>query len=125
MASPDPLHHGQPLQIARTHDYPGVVVCCVSGEVDAWSSPLLDEELQRAVHDARDLVVDLSKVTFFAVAGLNALERARDAAAPARDVVLADETDAVARVLDVPAMRSTFPRYPTVPAAVAACSRAS
>lgn len=123
--SPDPRRPGQPLRIAWIHDYPGVVVCCVSGEVDAWSSPLLDEELQRAAHGARDLVVDLSEVTFFALAGLNALDRARDAAAPARDVVLADESDAVARVLDVPAMGSTFRRYPTVPAAVAGCSRAS
>lgn len=125
MACPVPLRPEHLIEVASSYDHPGVVVCCVSGEIDGCSSARLDEELQRAARGPRDLVVDLSLVTFFSVAGLSVLEHARDTAAPTRDLVLAGETDAVALVLDVPEMRSTFRRYPTVPAAVAACHRAS
>lgn len=111
------------LQVASTYDYSGVVVCRVSGEIDAYTAPLLDEELQRAARSDRDVVVDLSRVAFFCVAGLRVLDRTRDTAGPRHDVVLAGEAEAVALVLDLVGTDAPFTWCPTVLAAIAACAR--
>ncbi|HET6709467.1 STAS domain-containing protein [Amycolatopsis sp.] len=50
----------------------------VSGEVDLGTARRLDEALQDLVHSGiDDVVIDLSGVTFFSVAGLNSLLRAQ------------------------------------------------
>jgi anti-sigma B factor antagonist len=53
---------------------PGCVVASVTGELDAASNPLLQQSLLRALRRAdRELVLDLSGVTFFGSAGVTAL----------------------------------------------------
>ncbi len=56
------------------HDAPPVVR--VRGEVDLYTAPLMEQQLQQLVADgAREIVVDLAKVTFLDAAGLGALVR--------------------------------------------------
>jgi anti-sigma B factor antagonist len=53
---------------------PGRLVAYVEGELDAASNPLLQQSLLRALRQAdRELVLDLSGVTFFGSAGVTAL----------------------------------------------------
>jgi anti-anti-sigma factor len=48
----------------------------VSGEVDIATAPQLTAAMTEALLDDRDLVVDLSRVTFFGASGINALAQA-------------------------------------------------
>jgi anti-anti-sigma factor len=53
---------------------PGTVVITVSGEVDMSTGPLLKDRLHEQVHrSGPDLVVDLTSVRYFGVAGLTVL----------------------------------------------------
>ncbi len=49
----------------------------VSGSVDAFTATSLVDALGRTAHD-REVVVDLSRVTFFSAAGVHALETAEE-----------------------------------------------
>jgi anti-anti-sigma factor len=88
---------GAPLTIER-EDGPDVIALHVSGEVDVATSSKLEDALERAVLTGRDVVVDLTDVSFFAAAGVRVLTHAaeRDGA---RLAVLASPS--VRRVLDL------------------------
>lgn len=61
---------------------PGSVTLAVVGEVDTFGSPILDAALEVVWgDDPREVVVDLTQVTFLSVSALHALLRARRAAA--------------------------------------------
>ncbi|MFG1646869.1 STAS domain-containing protein [Amycolatopsis sp. NPDC049252] len=69
--------HGQ-CTIHVLQPRPGTVLVRVAGEIDLATARKLDEVLQAHVGPAADeVVVDLGAVTFFSVAGLNSLLRAR------------------------------------------------
>jgi len=79
----------------------GTLLVEVTGEVDLSTARRLDEVLQDRVHgDLGELVIDLAGVTFFSVAGLNSLLRARLLAdsAGARLTVAAGRSRAVRRL---------------------------
>jgi len=52
---------------------PGPLVVAVTGEIDLATAPLLEAALVDAVDRHRTVCCDLSEVTFFSAAGINAL----------------------------------------------------
>jgi anti-anti-sigma factor len=95
--------HGH-LTIHVLHPRPRTVLVRVAGEVDLGTARKLDEVLQSSVGgEVDDVVVDLAAVTFFSVAGLNSLLRARLLAdtAGARLTIDADRSPAVRRLFGV------------------------
>ena len=93
-----------PMTIRVLRTEPHRVTVRVSGEVDLATARRLDEVLQCRIRSLLDeVVIDLSGVTFFSVAGLNSLLRARLLAdnAGARLVVEASRSRAVRRLFDL------------------------
>ncbi|QFU91707.1 STAS domain-containing protein [Amycolatopsis sp. YIM 10] len=72
------------LTITAKRVLPGTVVLAVRGEVDLCSGPLLRDALRAHLrHPSVPLVVDLTGVGFFGVAGLNVMVTAAEAAVAA------------------------------------------
>ncbi|WP_370963646.1 STAS domain-containing protein [Amycolatopsis sp. cg9] len=69
---------GGHMSLHLRHPRSRTVLVEVGGEVDLCTARRLDEVLQARIHDRVDeVVIDLSAVTFFSVAGLNSLLRAQ------------------------------------------------
>ncbi|WP_439380621.1 STAS domain-containing protein [Amycolatopsis lexingtonensis] len=69
---------GRHMSVHLRHPGARTVLVEVSGEVDLSTARRLDEVLQSHIHDqVEEVVIDLSAVTFFSVAGLNSLLRAQ------------------------------------------------
>ena len=63
------------------HDEPdGSVRVRVAGELDAADAPTLQDVLRRLEASGRDVLLDLSRLTFMDLSGLHAIEEAADAA---------------------------------------------
>jgi anti-sigma B factor antagonist len=97
-------------------------VVSVIGEIDVHSGPSLREHLLRALANGeRDLVVDLSGVSFLDSSGLGVLvtahKRTRAAGGSLR---LASCRPAVATIFQITALDRAFSIYPTVEDAVTA-----
>jgi anti-anti-sigma factor len=89
------------LTVARVQHRPGLEGLQPIGEIDLYTTPVLERVLddldRRAVPAA---VIDMSRVNFLAIAGVRALHRATERAALAnRRVVLANSSSLVKRVL--------------------------
>ncbi|MEU7785260.1 STAS domain-containing protein [Amycolatopsis sp. NPDC049159] len=98
---------GGHMSVRVRHPAARTVFVEVSGEVDLGTARKLDEVLQSRVHvPVEEVVIDLSGVTFFSVAGLNSLLRAQ---------LLADATGARLSVEAGPsrAVRRLFTLLPT------------
>jgi anti-sigma B factor antagonist len=63
----------QPFGIRVSPTRAGVVRVCVAGEIDLCTAPLLEEALVRELAAARDLLLDLSEVSFLDSSGLHAI----------------------------------------------------
>ncbi|MEV6322261.1 STAS domain-containing protein [Nocardia sp. NPDC051787] len=71
-------HPAERLQISVTAPSDQVTLCAVAGEVDHYTVEVFRRQLIGSLSTAAPLVVvDLSKVTFFGVAGLRVLIEAR------------------------------------------------
>lgn len=88
---------------------PFTVVCAVSGEVDLMTAPLLTEQLTNGVDGCREIVVDLSAVTFFAAIGVRVLDDVRGPPADRRRLVLVGAAPFVCKVLEI--CNASYPRY--------------
>ncbi|SFQ95968.1 anti-anti-sigma factor [Lentzea waywayandensis] len=95
---------------------PGVVVLAVRGEVDSCTSPLLRDRLLDHVRPTcRQLVVDLTAVTFLAAAGLTVLVAVREAATAAGvRLFLVADTPAVLRPLMITGLDGVFDVCPDI-----------
>ncbi|WP_280403282.1 STAS domain-containing protein [Nocardia brasiliensis] len=72
---PDPLDR---LRVSLTAPSDTVTLCALAGEVDFYTAELFRSRLTDALGNAAStLVIDLSQVTFFGVAGLQVLLEAR------------------------------------------------
>lgn len=84
MSSPGlpPAGDAEPEDLRVTVETRGpVVILAVAGEVDMLTAAQLEQAIRTALADRpRTLVVDLSKVEFFASAGMNVLLSTRDVA---------------------------------------------
>jgi anti-anti-sigma factor len=95
---------------------PGVVVFAVHGEVDSYTSPQLrDRLLDHLRPTCRQLVVDLTEVSFFAAAGLTVLVIVREAATAAGvRLFLVADTPVVLRPLMITGLDDVFDIYPDI-----------
>ncbi|MEH3142699.1 MAG: STAS domain-containing protein [Mycobacterium kyogaense] len=103
----------------------GVVVVCVRGDVDSSSVGALADALDGglssgAAAPARVLIIDLTRVTYFGSAGLNAVlscyERGRDDGVAVR--VVADNPEVI-RPIEVTKLDTVLRPYPSVAEALA------
>lgn len=70
------LRNEDALSVLLTWSWPDALIVAV-GEIDAFTTPVLERRLREAVDsDAARVVVDASAVTFVALAGLDAFHRA-------------------------------------------------
>lgn len=81
---------------------PGSVTLALIGEVDTFGSPILDAALEAVWQDdPRDVVVDLTQVTFLSVSALHVLLGARQTARQrGAELVLTTGSRQIARLLD-------------------------
>jgi anti-sigma B factor antagonist len=81
----------------------GAAVIVISGELDLASSPVLEEELDRAFHSETELVIlDLRQLEFMDSTGLSVLVRAHQAAeATGRRLCLVKGPPQVQRLLSL------------------------
>ncbi len=69
------------MTVRVSRPLPRSVEIGVAGEVDLCTAPRLEDELRRTIGgEVDEVVVDLSRVSFLAVAGIGCLLRAMDAA---------------------------------------------
>lgn len=63
---------------ARIHEIQGLTWLSVTGELDAYTAPLLEQRLLRAEEEcAGNLVINLAELTFMDCRGLTVLEQAK------------------------------------------------
>lgn len=76
----DGLDVGEIIRFDVVDHGPGVRVLHVVGELDTLTAPLLQGRLEQQQAEARNVILDLTDVTFLGSAGLAVLVGARDAA---------------------------------------------
>ena len=88
----------------------GRVIIRLTGEIDLWSVESLEANIERAVKDVADVVIDLSAVDFIDSGGLRLLERASTAAAErdASFAVVAPSSSVARNVLDMTQMSAAL-----------------
>ncbi|WP_146900573.1 STAS domain-containing protein [Cellulomonas aerilata] len=105
---------------ARTTTYGDHVVVHVAGDIDVHTVGLLRDHLGPPVEAGRDLVVDLSRVTFLDSTGLGVLVTARkkaDVRGGRMQLVVAGER--VMKVFRITALTRLFTIHPTLETALA------
>lgn len=112
--------HAHDLTVSLEHLDSGVVVAHVSGEVDLRSVDTLRRSLDTAARDARGLVLDFTRVTFLATAGLTCLIELSEAASRSKlPWALATSARPVLRALEATGYLDLIPVHPTRDAATA------
>jgi stage II sporulation protein AA (anti-sigma F factor antagonist) len=81
----------------------------VAGEVDPATAPRLEAALDAAVATGRQVVVDLSEVSFMDSSGLRVLLAACQPADDPRDIVLANPSPTVKRLLEITGLDAQLP----------------
>ena len=80
---------------------------CLKGELDLATAPVLEDILDGALDGDRDLVVDLSALTFMDAAGLRAFAKAASGLRGRAKMVLRSPSGVVRRVLELSDMTRT------------------
>ncbi|MEU4342730.1 STAS domain-containing protein [Nocardia sp. NPDC023852] len=113
-------HPAERLQISVTAPSDVVTLCAVAGEADYYTADVLRSRLIGSLNSAGPLVVvDLSKVTFFGVAGLRVLIDARTRAGhTGRRLRLVTGPRCVDRLLEVAGEVAYFERVTSLADAV-------
>ncbi|WP_433567391.1 STAS domain-containing protein [Nocardia sp. CA-151230] len=83
-------------------------VCSVGGEIDVLTAPTFEKALFDSLDIGESTVVDLREVTFFGVAGIQALLAARDFADQYHCEICIDGSYCVTRVLEATGLASEF-----------------
>jgi anti-sigma B factor antagonist len=102
------------ITVRKTHDSSAVVA--VAGEIDVYTSPVLQEKLVEVLRDgSSNIVLDLSKVTFLDSTGLGvlitALKRCRNAEG---DLELVTAQPNVLKVLEITGLNDVFQVRPSL-----------
>jgi anti-sigma B factor antagonist len=94
-----------PARLESDHE-DGRVVIRLSGEIDLTNVGRLEEQIEGAIADARDVVIDLTEVHFLDSGGLRLLSRVSTAAADHnQSFVVVAPPDSIARsVIDIAGM---------------------
>ncbi|MET7767297.1 STAS domain-containing protein [Nocardia sp. NPDC005366] len=108
------------LQVSITAPGDAVTLCAAAGEVDFYTADVLRTPLIGALNTAAPIVaVDLSKVTFFGIAGLHILIEARAwVGHTGRRLRLVAGPRCVDRLLEAAGDVAAFERVPDLAAAV-------
>jgi anti-sigma B factor antagonist len=95
---------------------PGIFVVTASGELDVWSAPRLDEQLQRVVDRAAgSVIVDLSAVPLIDSVVLGVLVRhAKHLRAADRELVLVTDDPRTVRVIEITGLHDLFQMKPSL-----------
>ncbi|MEV0294000.1 STAS domain-containing protein [Nocardia sp. NPDC050710] len=108
------------LQVSLTAPSDAVTLCAVAGEVDSYTADILRNSLIGSLPTASPtIVIDLSMVTFFGVAGLRVLIEARSRVGHSgRHMRLVTGSRCVDRLLEVAGDAADFETRPDLAAAV-------
>ena len=95
---------------------PGIFVVTASGELDVWSAPKLDEQLQSLVHEAvGSLIVDLSAVPLIDSVVLGVLLRhSKRLRAAGKELVLVTDDPRTVRVIEITGLDHLFQMKPSL-----------
>ena len=95
---------------------PGIFVVTASGELDVWSAPMLDEQLQRIVGRASgSVIVDLSAVPLIDSVVLGVLVRhAKHLRAADLELVLVTDDPRTVRVIEITGLHYLFQMKPSL-----------
>lgn len=108
--------------VTTSQPWPGVTLCSVTGALDACTADQFRTELIQAFDsDTTTVVVDLSRLEFLGVAGLQALLQARagtEKQASSSEFRLVAGVRCVDRLLEISGHRSSFDVYPSLDAAL-------
>lgn len=111
---------GWMLRVTVDESIPEMVVCTVAGEVDMTTAPVLAHTLHPHIDQPRDLLLDLSGVTFLGSHGLMVLVDARKAHGEDHLFALIAPSAATSLALDIIGLTDLFPRYKDLSSAVTA-----
>jgi anti-sigma B factor antagonist len=89
---------------------PGIFVVTASGELDVWSAPMLDEQLQRVADRAgASLIVDLTAVPLIDSVVLGVLVRhAKQLRAAGKELTLVSDDPRTVRVIEITGLGYLF-----------------
>ena len=95
---------------------PGIFVVTASGELDVWSAPMLDEQLQRLVGRASgSVIVDLSAVPLLDSVVLGVLVRhAKQLRAAGKELTLVSDDPRTVRVIEITGLHYLFQMKPSL-----------
>jgi len=96
-----------------------VTVVRIEGEVDMTTAPVLETALERATREGLQIVVDCARLTDIDSTGVDLMIRYRPRA---RRIVLAGASRLVQTIVEVLGLRTMFPLYDSLDAAIAAWS---
>jgi anti-sigma B factor antagonist len=101
---------------------PGILVVTASGELDVWSAPMLDAQLQDvAARAVGSLIVDLTAVPLIDSVVLGVLVRhAKHLRAAGTELVLVSDDPRTVRVIEITGLGHLFRMTPSLADALAA-----
>lgn len=110
-----------------TAPQPDTVVCTVTGDVDKATAPALSDKVAEAARDARPhLVIDLSRVAFFASSGLRVLVDALESYHNGDHLaIVVGANRRVTLPLQITALDQAFDLHSDLAQALQACSAAT
>ena len=102
-------------------EHAGFVVLAITGEVDVYTSPQLREAFTQVIAEGadRNVVVDLTGVTFLDSSGIGALVSGRRRLAEGAQLRLVSTQPTILRLFALTGLTSVFPTFPTVAEATA------
>ncbi|PFX03110.1 Anti-sigma-F factor antagonist RsfB [Nocardia farcinica] len=104
------------------HD--GATVLTVAGEVDLATAPALENAIEGVLGEKpAALIIDLTRVSFLASAGMAALVAAHQRAGAATTIVVVADGPATSRQLKMTSLDQVFALYSTLDAALAAVGK--
>ncbi|AXK89169.1 STAS domain-containing protein [Nocardia farcinica] len=104
------------------HD--GATVLTVAGEVDLATAPALENAIEGVLGEKpAALIIDLTRVSFLASAGMAALVAAHQRAGAATTIAVVADGPATSRQLKMTSLDQVFALYSTLDAALAAVGK--
>ena len=105
----------QPLFNCRTDELPDATLIRLEGEVDLTTAPLLEEAMQRAIDRGRDIILDLSDLTYIASSCLHVLFNGYERLnGRGKRILLAAPSPMVRRILEIVGLHRVFALLPSL-----------
>jgi anti-sigma B factor antagonist len=115
-----PLTGTEPITTSVEHR-DGVTVLAVGGEIDLVTAPSFEKAINEVLADnPRNLVIDLSAVTFLASAGLQLLVSTNERLAASTGFAVVAEGPSTSRPIELTDLDKIFDLYPSLDEAVTA-----